>query len=77
MQRAFLEKAVVSSTEYGMIHGCYYRSLTGGGPPEYYTSSISGLTFWELHYGVISLPKALAATGYSARLVSAFGKVEP
>jgi hypothetical protein len=60
--------------EHSMVRGRYYRSLTGGGPTEFYTSSISGFTFWALHYGFITLPNALRATGYSAPVVSAFGK---
>jgi hypothetical protein len=50
---------------YRMMHGRYYWSLTGGGPPNFYTSSISGLAYWAWQYGLISLPNALAWDGYS------------
>jgi hypothetical protein len=61
-------------TEYGMAHGRYYKTLTGGAPPDYYTSSISSLTFWELHYGLITWADALANTGYSAQVVALASK---
>jgi hypothetical protein len=63
-------------SEYGMVRGRYYSSLTGENPPESYTSSVSGLTFWALHYGAIALPQALTTTGYSTPVVRAFGKSE-
>jgi hypothetical protein len=56
--------------DYGMVHGRFYTSLTGGAPPDYYTSSVSGLTFWELYYGLITWPDALSNTGYSPQLVA-------
>jgi hypothetical protein len=56
--------------DYAMIHGRYYHSLTGGGPPDFYTSSISGLTFLKLHYGFIGMSAALTATGYSAQAIN-------
>jgi hypothetical protein len=52
-------------TEYGMIHGRYYKSLTGGIPPNFYTSSISGLAYRAWQYGLISLPNAMKFDGYS------------
>jgi hypothetical protein len=58
------------TTVYVMIHGHYYHSLTGGCLPEFYTSSISGLTFLALHYGFIGTSAALRATGYSAQAVN-------
>jgi hypothetical protein len=54
---------------HGMVHGRYYHSLTGY-PPDYYTSSISGLTFLKLYYGFIRMSDALIATGYSAQAVN-------
>ena len=60
--------------EYGMSHGRYYTALTGGAPPNYYTSSISGLTFWALHFGFTTAPNALTTTGYSAQALRTFGK---
>jgi hypothetical protein len=60
--------------EYGMVQGRYYHSLTGGNSPDYYTSSISGLTFWKLYYGLIDLQTALTTIGYSARVISTFDK---
>jgi hypothetical protein len=50
---------------YGMMHGRYYKSLTGGDPPHFYTSGISGLAYWAWQYGLISFPNALAWDGYS------------
>jgi hypothetical protein len=58
--------------EYGMSRGRYYTALTGSSPPDYYTSSISGLTFWALHYGFIDPRTAMARTGYSAKALSMF-----
>jgi hypothetical protein len=52
-------------TEYGMMHGRYYHSLTGGGSPDNYTSSISGFPYRAWQYGLISLSNALAWDGYS------------
>jgi hypothetical protein len=62
--------------EYGMLHDRYYTSLTGGGTTDYYRSSISGLTFWAFHYGIIDMKTALTKTGYSAQALSTFGKEE-
>jgi hypothetical protein len=60
---------------YAMAHGRYYHSLTGGdASTDAYTSSISGLTYWTLHYGFIDVPTALAKTGYPAAALNDFGK---
>lgn len=59
-------------TERGMWHGRYYRSYTGCGPPNYYASSISGLTFWLVHFDFISVPTAMTMTGYSAQALRTF-----
>jgi hypothetical protein len=56
--------------DYAMIDGRYSHSLTGGGPPNFYTSSISGLQFLALHYGFTRMSAALTATGYSAQAVN-------
>lgn len=56
--------------DYSMIHGRYYHTLTGGNPPDFYTSSISGLIFLKLHYGFIGMSSALTATGYSTQVVN-------
>lgn len=61
--------------DYGMIEGRFYTSLTGGGGGDYYRSSISGLTFWALHIGLIDLPTAMTRTGYSAQAMRMFGKL--
>jgi hypothetical protein len=55
--------------DFAMIDGRYYQSLTGGGPPDFYTSSISGLTFLAVHYGFIRMSAALTVTGYSAQAI--------
>jgi hypothetical protein len=56
--------------DYAMVHGRYYHSLTGGGPPEFYTSSISGRTFLKLYYRFFTdAPAALRETGYPAQAV--------
>jgi hypothetical protein len=60
--------------DYGMVRGRFYMSLTGHGPPDYYSSSVSGLAFWALHYGLITWPNALSATGYPAPLVAQAGR---
>jgi hypothetical protein len=60
--------------DYGMVHDRFYSSLTGGDSPDYYTSSISGLTFWALRFGIIDMKSALTRTGYSSQALSAFGK---
>jgi hypothetical protein len=57
---------------YGMSRGRYYRSLPGGGPPNYYTSSISGETFWALNDGSISVLTAMESTGYSRTSLASF-----
>jgi hypothetical protein len=44
--------------KYGMQHGHYYQTLTGGSPPHYYTSSISGWRYWAYRGGVLSLKEA-------------------
>jgi hypothetical protein len=62
--------------DYGMVRGQFYTSLTGGGGPDFYTSSVSGLTFWALHYGFITWPDALKVIGYPAALVAQLGKQE-
>lgn len=59
---------------YGMFDGRYYHSLTGGGGVDFFTSSISGLTFLELYFGLIDMPTALTKTGYSAQALQTFGK---
>jgi hypothetical protein len=43
---------------YGMHHGHYYQTLTGGSPPHYYTSSISGWRYWAYRAGFLSLKTA-------------------
>jgi hypothetical protein len=55
--------------DYAMVHGRYYHSLTGGGPPNFYTSSIKGLAFLGLYYGIINMRDALTKTGYSAQAI--------
>jgi hypothetical protein len=62
------------SSVYAMAHGRYYHSLTGGGPPEFHTSSIKGIAFLGVYYGLIALPTAMTMTGYSAQALRAFGK---
>lgn len=44
--------------KYGMQHGHYYHTLTGGSPPHYYTSSISGWRYWAYRGGLLSLKEA-------------------
>jgi hypothetical protein len=44
--------------KYGMQHGHYYQTLTGGLPPHYYTSSISGWRYWGYRAGLLSLERA-------------------
>jgi hypothetical protein len=44
--------------KYGMRHGHYYHSLTGGAPPHYYTSSISGWRYLAYRLGILSLKTA-------------------
>jgi hypothetical protein len=58
-------KCTDSDSEHGMLHGRYYYSFTGGGPPFLYTSSISGPTFLALHNNRIAMPTAMTKTGYS------------
>jgi hypothetical protein len=55
--------------DYGMIRGRFYTSLTGGAPPDCYTSSISGFAFWAINYGFITW--SLSETGYAAPLAQA------
>jgi hypothetical protein len=55
--------------EYGMVRGQYYSSLTGGGGDDYYTSGISGLTYWALHYDLITLTDALKYSGYASTVI--------
>lgn len=43
---------------YGTQHGHYYHSLTGGSPPNYYTSSITGWRYWAYRLGLLSLTAA-------------------
>lgn len=43
---------------YGMHHGHYYHTLTGGSPPHYYTSSVSGWRYWGYRIGILSLKTA-------------------
>jgi hypothetical protein len=43
---------------YGMRHGHYFYELTGGSPPNYYTSSISGWRYWAYRLGVLGLKSA-------------------
>jgi hypothetical protein len=59
-------------TDDAMIHGRYYHSLRGGGPPNFYTSSIKGLAFLAVYYGLMDLPTALHMTGYSAQALNGF-----
>jgi hypothetical protein len=44
--------------EYGMVRHRYYETLSAAGL-DINTSSISGLTFWALHYGLLSEQDAL------------------
>ena len=44
--------------EYGMHNGHYYHSLTGGLPPHYYHSSISGWRYWAYQIGLVDLDTA-------------------
>jgi hypothetical protein len=64
------EGPLYAVTEYGMVHGRYYRSLTGSpigtSSPDFYTSSISGRTFLALHNNRMDMRSALTVTGYSA-----------
>jgi hypothetical protein len=59
--------------EWGMLHGRLYMSLTGGGPPNYYRSSISGLTFLALRYGMMDTRAALRIDGYSTEALRSLG----
>jgi hypothetical protein len=52
-------------SEYGMSGKRYHQSLTGNGSPEFYTSGISGLTYWAYRYGLISGTVAMKFWGYS------------
>jgi hypothetical protein len=45
---------------YGMRHGHYYYELTGGAPPDYFTSSISGWRYWAYWLGAMTLRTAEA-----------------
>jgi hypothetical protein len=64
------EGPLYSVTEYGMVHGRYYSSVTGSPvgttSPDFYTSSISGRTFLAYQNNRIDMPNALRETGYSA-----------
>jgi hypothetical protein len=60
------ETGKLSVRDYGMVRGRFYTSS----PPDDYTSSISGLAFWALHYGLITWPTALSQTGYSDTLIA-------
>jgi hypothetical protein len=62
--------------DYGMVRGQFYKSLTGGAGPDYYTSSVSGLAFWALRARLIGWRDALMAVGYSAPVVAQLGKQE-
>ncbi len=42
----------------GMYKGRFYRTGVGGIPPDFYDSSISGLAYWLVRFGVISLQSA-------------------
>lgn len=44
--------------KFGMQHGHYYHALTGGLPPHYFTSSISGWRYWAYRAGLLSLAVA-------------------
>lgn len=44
--------------KYGMQHGHYYQTLTGGSPPHYCTSSISGWRYWAYRAGILNLKTA-------------------
>jgi hypothetical protein len=57
--------------EYGMVRGQFYRSVSGSPTPESDISSLSGPKYWAWHYGLISLPAALAFDGYSETVVRA------
>jgi hypothetical protein len=43
---------------YGMLRRHYHHSLTGGEPPHYYTSSISGWRYCAYRAGLLSLKTA-------------------
>jgi hypothetical protein len=58
--------------EYNMLHGRYFHSLTGGSPPDYYTSSISGWIFWAHFFGIVNIRRALSMTGYSSEAMRSF-----
>ena len=58
--------------EYAMVRGRYYRSLTGGVPPNFYTSGIKGVAFLDVYYGFMDLPTALTMTGYSTQALNGF-----
>jgi hypothetical protein len=46
--------------KYGMRHGHYYYELTGGAPPDYFTSSISSWRYWAYWLGIMKLQTAEA-----------------
>jgi hypothetical protein len=67
--------ADVIYTKYTMSNGRYYHSLTSrDASTDAYTSSIAGLTFFALYYGIIDQAAALIRSGYSPRVLSGFGK---
>jgi hypothetical protein len=53
--------------QYGMKDGRYYHSLTSPNAPSFYSSGISGLTYWAWHFGLISKSMAMRFWGYSAK----------
>jgi hypothetical protein len=53
-------------SKYGMADARYYHSLTSPNTPAFYSSGISGLTYWAWHFGLISKSIAMRLWGYSA-----------
>jgi len=54
-------------SEYGMKDERYYHSLKSPDTPSFYSSGISGLTYWAWHFGLISKSIAMRLWGYSAQ----------
>jgi hypothetical protein len=57
---------VFMMAKYGMKDARYYHSLTSPDSPSFYSSGISGLTYWAWHFGLIGKGVAMRLWGYHA-----------
>jgi hypothetical protein len=48
---------------YAAIRGRFYHSVTSRVPPNYYSSSISGLALWAYHWQLITFEQAFKWSG--------------